>query len=297
MENPLNKLKIPKWPFVLAQILLLGFAYFIVWHSPHPISKWEIILCFAVAAAGALAGLLPFLLDYRIMGKFIEGEALGEVADKIQNLKVVATQISSATNEWLNVQTQAEKISNNSKEIADRMAEEVRQFSDFMQKMNDSEKATLRLEAEKLHRNEGEWLQTLVHILDHIYALYCAASRSGQPQLASQIENFQNACRGTVRRMGLAPFVAAPDEPFNAERHQIVGDTRPADGAVVAETIGTGYTFQGRLLRPAIVKVRETDEPAEETPAMEQTGGSVPQAEDSKPDENSDEQLSLQPPE
>src|SRR5271154_3855413 len=198
MENPLNQLKIPKWPFLLAQILLLGFAYFIVWRSPHPISKWEIIVCFAIAAAGAMAAILPFILDYRLMGKFIEAEALGEVAEKIQNLKVVATQISSATNEWLNVHTQAEKISNNAKEIAERMTEEIRQFSEFMQKMNDSEKATLRLEAEKLHRNEGEWLQTLVRILDHIYALYCAASRSGQPQLAAQIENFQNACRGTT---------------------------------------------------------------------------------------------------
>lgn len=298
MENPLNKLKIPKWPFLLAQILLLGFAYFIVWRSPHPISKWEIIVCFAVAAVGTFVGMLPFLLDYRVMGKFIDAEALGEVADKIQNLKVVATQISSATNEWLNVQTQAEKISNGAKEIADRMAEEMQQFSAFMQKMNDSEKATLRLEAEKLHRNEGEWLQTLVRILDHIYALYCAAARSGQPQLASQIENFQNACRGTARRMGLTPFVAAPGEPFDAERHQAVGDAKPADGAVVAETIGVGYTYQGKLLRPAIVKVRDANTPVEETASTETDGELIPQVEEVKPDgENSEEQLSLQPPE
>jgi molecular chaperone GrpE (heat shock protein) len=288
MENPLTKLKIPKWPFLLAQILLLGFAYFIVWHSPHPISKWEIIACFATAAAGAIAGILPFVLDYRVMGKFIEAEALGEVAEKIQNLKVVATQISSATNEWLNVHTQAEKISNGSKEIADRMAGEIRQFSEFMQKMNDSEKATLRLEAEKLHRNEGEWLQTVVRILDHIYALHCAASRSGQPQLATQIENFQNACRGTARRMGVTPFIAAPDEPFDAERHQAVGDAKPSDGAVVAETVGTGYTFQGKLLRPAIVKLREAAAPVEESASAQIT---PPE------NENSEEQLSLQSPE
>jgi len=287
MENPLNRLKIPKWPFLLAQIILLGFAYFIVWRSPHPISKWEIIVCFAIAAIGALVGMLPFLLDYRVMGKFIEAEALGEVAEKIQNLKVVATQISSATNEWLNVHTQAEKISNNAKEISDKMAGEMREFSEFMQKMNDSEKATLRLEAEKLHRNEGEWLQTLVRILDHIYALYCAASRSGQPQLTAQIENFQNACRGTARRMGLTPFVAEPDEQFDSERHQAVGEAKPSAGAVVTETVGTGFTFQGKLLRPAIVKVRDTNASAEE-PAP---------AEIAPPEnENPDEQLSLQPP-
>ncbi|HXE42325.1 MAG TPA: nucleotide exchange factor GrpE, partial [Candidatus Baltobacteraceae bacterium] len=144
-----------------------------------------------------------------------------------------------------------------------------------------------RLEAEKLHRNEGEWLQTLVRILDHVYALSSAASRSGKPELAAQIENFQSACRGTARRMGVTPFVAAPDEPFDKERHQAVGEAAPADGAIVTETIGTGYTFQGKLLRPAIVKVREANVAAEE---------SVPTEPIEPPSENSEEQLPLQSP-
>lgn len=275
MENPLNQLKIPKWPFLLAQILLLGFAYFFVWLSRHPISKWEIAACFAAAVIGIFVGVLPFILDYRAMGKFIEAQALGEVSEKIQNLKVIATQISSATNEWLNVHAQAEKISNTSKEIADRTSEEARRFSEFMQKMNDSEKAALRLETEKLRRAENDWLQTLVHILDHIYALHSAAARSSQPQVAAQIENFQNACRGTARRIGLTPFVPAPDEPFNPERHQIIGDAKPLDGAVVAETVGTGYTFQGKLLRPALVKLRENGSPTELTKAESETDGEL----------------------
>ncbi|HZF01048.1 MAG TPA: nucleotide exchange factor GrpE [Methylomirabilota bacterium] len=285
MENPLNKLKIPKWPFLFGAAVLMTFGFLFAWNAPKAFSHWEIPA--ACVAVGAVLGCLPFVLDYRVMGKFIEAEALGEVAEKIQNLKVVATQISSATNEWSNVQTQAEKTSTNAKEIADKMAEEVRQFADFMQKMNDSEKATLRLEAEKLHRNESEWLQTLVRILDHIYALSCAASRSGQPQLAAQIENFQNACRSTARRMGLTPFVPAPDEPFDAERHQSVGETKPADGAVVAETVATGFTFQGKLLRPTVVKVREANAAVEE-PAPSELSEPA--------NENSEDQLTLQPP-
>jgi len=273
VENPFNKLKFPKWPFFAGQLLLLGFAYYLVSRPQFPISKAEIVACFAIAAVSAFVGALPFLLDYRMMSKWIEAESLGEVADKIQNLKVLATQISSATNEWANVQTHAEKTSNSAKEIADRMTEEVRQFEAFMQKMNDSEKATLRLEVEKSHRNETEWLQTVVRLLDHVYALHSAAARSNQPQVAAQIENFQNACRGTVRRLGLTPFVAAPDEPFDPERHQVVGDAKPAAGAVVTETIGTGFTFQGNLLRSAIVKVRDTaaepPAPAAEEPAPE----------------------------
>ena len=129
-----------------------------------------------------------------------------------------------------------------------------------MQKINDSEKAALRLEVEKLHRGEAEWLQMLVHVFDHVFVLHAAAASSGQPKLAGQITQFQNACRDTVRRIGLTPFAAEPGEPFDAARHQVAeSKEKPPAGAVVAETIGSGYTFQGRLLRPAIVRLRQPE--------------------------------------
>jgi molecular chaperone GrpE (heat shock protein) len=250
--------KIPKWPFLLGDVLLLAFAYLIVWKSPHPIGKWEILACFAAAALASLIGIVPFLLDYRATGKAIEVNALGAVADKIQNLGKLAEQISSATNQWLVVQGQADKTAAAAKQIADKMGAEVREFSEFMQKMNDSEKAALRLEVEKLHRGEAESLQMLIHIFDHIFALHAAAVRSGQPKLAEQITSFQNACRGTVRRIGLTPFAAEPGESFDATRYQVTDSKeKPAAGAIIAETLGSGYTFQGKLLRPAIVRLRD----------------------------------------
>jgi molecular chaperone GrpE (heat shock protein) len=258
--NDATNWKIAKWPFLIGDALLLAFAYFIVWKSPHPISQLEIIVCFVSAGVGTVIGILPFVLDYRVIGKVIEANALGTVAEKIQKLEQLAAQIHSATNQWEIAQGQAEKTSTGAKEIADKMAAEVREFAEFMEKMNDSEKATLRLEVEKLHRGEAEWLQVLVRILDHVFALHAAAVHSGQPKLAEQITQFQNACHGTARRIGLTPFIAAPDEPFNAERHQAV-DTQgkpPADAAV-AETVGSGYTFQGKLLRPALVRLHEKD--------------------------------------
>jgi molecular chaperone GrpE (heat shock protein) len=106
-----------------------------------------------------------------------------------------------------------------------------------------------------MRRGEAEWLQVLVRILDHVFLLHAAAARSGQPKVADQIAQFQNACRDAARRIGLTPFVATPDEPFNAERHQAVDESKPPADAFVAETIGAGYTFQGKLLRPALVRL------------------------------------------
>ncbi len=255
--------KVPKWPFLLFSVLLLAFGYWIVWESPHPISQWEILTCFAAAALGSVLGITPFLLDYRAMSKVIQVNALGTVAGKIQDLEKLAAQIGSATSQWGVVQGQAEKTAAGAKQIAEKMGAEVREFAEFMQKMNDSEKAALRLEVEKMHRGETEWLQTLVRIFDHVFALHSAAARSGQPQLAEQITHFQNDCRGAVRRIGLTPFAAEPGEPFDAGRHQLADTKAKAPtGAVVAETIGSGYTFQAKLLRPAIVRLREASAPA-----------------------------------
>ena len=178
---------------------------------------------------------------------------------QLRNLEGIAAQISGATGRWQDAQDQADKTATAAREIAERMTAEVKAFTEFMQRANDSERATLRLEVEKLRRAEADWLQVLVRMLDHVFALHQGALRSGQPALIEQVGNFQNACRDAARRVGLTPFAANEAEPFDAQRHQLVeeGATPPPD-AVVAETIAAGYTFQGRLVRPALVRLRET---------------------------------------
>jgi molecular chaperone GrpE (heat shock protein) len=146
-----------------------------------------------------------------------------------------------------------------SREIVDRISTEVEDFAEFQKKMNDAEKATLRLEVEKLRRIEGDWLQVVVRILDHIFTLHTAATRSGQPELAAQIGHFQNACRDAARRVGLIPYVAEVDEAFDAERHRAHGMETPPPNAVTAETLAPGLTLQGRLIRPALVRLRDKE--------------------------------------
>jgi molecular chaperone GrpE (heat shock protein) len=139
------------------------------------------------------------------------------------------------------------------------MTAEVQSFTEFMQQANEKERGTLRIEVEKLRRAEADWLQVLVRTLDHVFALHQGALRSGQPGLIEQLGHFQNACRDAARRVGLTPFSANEAEPFDPQRHQLVdGAAQPAPDAVVAQTIAAGYTFQGRLIRPALVSLRET---------------------------------------
>ena len=250
--------KLSKWPFFLGDGLLLGTAYFIAYQSKFTLGHWELCFVLLCVAGGALLAVAPFLLQYQALVKVTEAGALNTVVSQLKNLEAIANQISGATGKWQDAQEHADKTAASAREIAERMTGEVQAFTEFMKRANDSERATLRLEVEKLRRVESEWLQVAVRMLDHVYALNQGASRSGQPNLIEQVGSFQNACRDAARRVGITPFTANEDEPFDAQRHQLVeeGAKPPAD-AVVGETLATGYTFQGRLLRPALVRLRE----------------------------------------
>ncbi len=265
--------KATKWPFLLADVVLLGIAAAVIYHAPHSISHAEIYLAVGCATLGALLACVPFYLDYCAAGKLIEAHALGEVSEKISDLKNTAAQISTATGQWARVQeatkSHADKTTAAAAEIAERMTNEVQEFTQFQAKMNDAEKGAMRLETEKLRRSEGEWLQVVARILDHTFALHTAAARSGQPELAEQISSFQNACRDSARRVGLAQFEPATGDVFDAERQRVHGVENPPAGSVVAATLAPGVTFQGRLIRPALVKIQEENVPPSEKEIVE----------------------------
>jgi molecular chaperone GrpE (heat shock protein) len=211
------------------------------------------VLC---VLGGALLAVVPFLLEYEALAKAAQARELTTVASLLKNLEGIAAQISSATGKWQDAQEQADKTAAAAREIAERMTGEVRGFTEFMQRANDSERANLRLEVDKLRRAESDWLQTLVRTLDHVYALHLGACRSGQSKLIEQVGQFQAACRDAARRVGLVPFSAGEGDAFDAQRHQLAEEEAAAPaGAVVGETVATGYTFQGRLVRPAVVRL------------------------------------------
>ncbi|MFO1487043.1 MAG: nucleotide exchange factor GrpE [Verrucomicrobiota bacterium] len=250
--------KLPKWPFFLGDALLIGLAGYICWQAKLPLAHFELACIVLCALGGALIGIQPFLSEHRAIVKVAQAENLSAAVHQIKNLEQVATQIASATNHWQTAQDAADKTTRAAKEISETMTNELKSFTDFMQRSNDGEKAALRLEVEKSRRSEGEWLQIIVRLLDHTFALHAGAVRSGQPNVIRQIDAFQNACRDTTRRVGLLAFIPAPGEKFDAARHQLAdSDAKPAEGALIGETLGVGYTFQGQLIRQAIVRLQE----------------------------------------
>jgi molecular chaperone GrpE (heat shock protein) len=253
----MSGLKLPKWPFFVADGLFLVLAALIVGMNPHGMSVWLATALFMCVASGAAFCVYPFVADHQAALKLAEMDGFASTIAQIQKIEQIAEQIGTATGHWQSALDQSAKTVTAASEIATRMEAEARSFADFMQKANDSEKAHLRLEVDKLRRSEAEWLQVLVRIFDHVYALNQAGVKSGQHALIQNLGNFQNACRDVTRRVGLVPFVAAPDEEFDKTRHQTVegGGGEGVHGPVL-ETLATGYSYQGQLIRRALVALR-----------------------------------------
>ncbi|HMJ89645.1 MAG TPA: nucleotide exchange factor GrpE [Candidatus Acidoferrum sp.] len=253
-ENPVPRLS--KVPFIIGDALLLAVAAWLAFRA-NPLDTWHVVLLVTAVAIGAWLAVAPFIIEFRAKTKLTESEQLASAAVQLGNLDSLAHQISNATSEWQHIHQSTTHAVTAADQIAEKMISEARNFGEVLTKINETEKNHLRLEVEKLRRNEGEWLQVIVRILDHINALHQAAARSGQKNLIEQLTQFQNACRDTARRLGLVPLVPPAGAAFDGKQHQLLEGQTAKDGAAIVDLVAPGYTFQGQLLRLPVVVVKE----------------------------------------
>src|SRR5208282_238230 len=121
------------------------------------------------------------------------------------------------THQWLELQGNTAQAADSAKKVADQITAEAQAFSESMQRVSETERNHLRLEVDKLRRAEGERLQVITHVLDHVFALFQAARQSGQPALLEQIGQFHNACREAARRIGLVQTAGQAGETYDAQ--------------------------------------------------------------------------------
>lgn len=277
---------LPKLPFYIADAVLSGIALLVLYRQGSLDTTGDYViaaLCLCAAAFAAWLSIVPWLKEHDTQGAVATTENLRAALDQIKQVQNVASQIQQANLHWQGAQDAASRTVGSAREIADRMKIEADAFTKFVQNARDEQRGHLELEVEKLRRTENEWLRTSVLILDHIFALYQAGARSGQPNLAAQLEQFQNACRDAARRMGLASYVPAPGEPFDARGHQLADPKADAPAtARVREVLMTGLTFQGQLLRKSVVMVGDTV-PAPETRSGAEEPGEPAATDDPEP--------------
>lgn len=257
--------RLPKLPFLIGDILLLVTAWWLAWQG-GPLKTWTAVLVVAAVALGAWIAVAPFIMQFRADVKTAETSDLASATEQLGDLATLAQQISSASMEWQGIHKNTSQTIAAADQIAEKMISESRNFGEVLTRMNDTEKTHLRLELEKFKRSEGDWLQVVVRLFDHIYAVEEAAARSTQRNVAEQLSRFQNSCRDVARRIGFLSIVPQPGVPFDEKEHHLIEGQTKSPNALVGAVLAPGYSYQGQLLRLPAVSLKV---PTEETAATQ----------------------------
>jgi hypothetical protein len=247
----------PKWPFLIADVAAWIGCYLIYQMGSGPFELGQTVAFIVCGLLGAFFLCYPFAREYQLDARIAEADQLAQVTDFMTRLEKVKNGVTVATAHLETAQDYSEKTIESSKEIAERMTDEAKAFAEFMAKANDTEKAHLELELEKLKRGESEWIKALITTLDETFRICQAAAQSGNAGVAEQLAKFQSVCRAAAGRIGLVPFEPDFGDPFDSEKHVLVDSKGAApEGARVGGTLAPGYTYMRRPLRPAAVALQ-----------------------------------------
>ena len=255
-----EKAPLPLWPFIVADALLLGIVGALLAFGHRPPTWQEACLLVLCGALGAWCFVTPFLRRNVDEQALSQAKLLTNATAQIQKLDQLAANINGATNQWLELKTHTEEAAESAKKVADTLVAEAKSLAAFMERSSEMERKHLRVEADKLRRDETERLQVIVFLLDHVYALFTAARHSGHPDLIEQIDRFQKDCLETVRRIGLVQVLAEAGQPYDPKKHQLEDEKATVESGTVAETIAAGYTYQTQVLRHPVVALKVATE-------------------------------------
>ena len=255
-----NAPTLPLYAFIVADVAFLVAAWWIGTRSPHPLDLGHVFAVLVSLAGGALCGVLPFMRQYQAQLDLNETDKLTNTVSQIRELAKVGRTVREAADQWHLAQEASSETVKAAKGVFDKMAEETKSFHEFLENAHKTEINNLRLQVEKLRKTDQEWMQITVNMLDHVFALYEAGQKSEHVGVANQLAQFRAACYDIVRRNGLIPFEAEPGEPFDSRKYQLKDPShQPGPDKLVQRTLATGYTFQGQLLRKALVGLAETE--------------------------------------
>ncbi|PIQ84416.1 MAG: nucleotide exchange factor GrpE [Candidatus Omnitrophica bacterium CG11_big_fil_rev_8_21_14_0_20_63_9] len=155
--------------------------------------------------------------------------------------------------------------------IPEQLERELQQLKDqHLRLLADVENAKKRLsrEKEEFVKYAGEGMvRGLLPIVDSLdQALIAVDKRSDADAVIKGVHLIYRQLLGLLEKEGVKR-ISTVGEPFDPHVHEAVGHVEAADGTpenTIVEEVHVGYTMNGKVLRPALVKVAKmphTDNP------------------------------------
>jgi molecular chaperone GrpE len=151
-------------------------------------------------------------------------------------------------------------------ELIARTAETERRFEEKKKQINEEITRTKsRLEADyqrRLDLEKQKIVLPFLEVLDNMQRAIAAASQAGTVEhLLEGVQMTATLFRSKLQSIGV-DAIPALDRPFDPTLEQAVGTVKVADASldgIVVEEVQPGYCMDGQLLRPAQVRVGQSE--------------------------------------
>jgi molecular chaperone GrpE len=133
--------------------------------------------------------------------------------------------------------------------------------ADLQRLRADFENYRKRIDAEKQQVQQMASAATIMKLLPVVDTIERAVAHAptelADDKWAQGVVSVGKNLDKTLAELGLARITATPGTPFDPELHEAVMMDDEAEGEheVVAEELRAGYTMQGQVIRPSMVKV------------------------------------------
>ncbi|MCF7687646.1 MAG: hypothetical protein K9M98_06780 [Cephaloticoccus sp.] len=266
---PSDTPRLPKWPFLIGDAVLLGCAVLLAKYSPLPYANPVIIAIAGCVALAAILGVLPFLTDYA--GK--QDEALDErqrglealtrtVADSAEQISVAATSLHELTEVARQQLAQAEAL-------PDKLDDSIRDFNEALAKSMTEATESLHQEIKTLRASESRKLDATLHRIQE-----------------TLVELKQTASVAPAASMGVKPqSIPANQEPTSNPKAPVASGVEPtvvAEATLAAASAVESVTSKGEHPGPSAdseaieAAVEVTPKPVRKSPSPKKTKPSEP---------------------
>jgi len=150
--------RLPKLPFILSDVALLAFGWFIAARHPNPLSPLPLIEITGCVVAGMVVLMIPYLVNY---GRDQEDAATSlrdELSEQFKRLIAASEHLQHATVQLKSIEEASAKNVEAAERLPYRMQEKIAEFNLQLAEAGNKEKAMIAQELAQLRAGESELL-------------------------------------------------------------------------------------------------------------------------------------------
>lgn len=193
MSLPDQTPKLPKWPFLVGDAVLLGAAWFIVNRVPGVLTTQAMAAATTCVVFAAILGAIPFLTDYARRQDTALDERQRGLEALSRTINTAAEQISIAANGLNELTDLTHKNLKQAEQLPHKLQEKIAEFNAQLDNERENEREELEKELVELRTSETERLQTISTQIHKAVGELTRLESSFQVQTTARTEQAERA--------------------------------------------------------------------------------------------------------